>query len=115
MSKPVAKAKRKRQQQEEAEAMADAAVKKTRVVQMKDRQANTDVTVKEIRNVISGSFERLWEELNATRGMTNVSLQAEHAADFITGSLTHGIHKFGPPVKIREHEFEPPYCREHKR
>jgi hypothetical protein len=118
MTKVIAKAKKKRALQEEAEAKADEQLRKAEVREA--RQPRLPVSVGEIRNVMADSFERLWEELHATRSMENIRLKAETAADFITGSLTYGLHsdkdghKYGPPVKIREETVTPHYCKEHR-
>lgn len=116
MAKVIAKAKKKRKLQEEAEAKADGLINAP-AIESKNRLPKLGVPVSEIRNVIAGSFERLWEELNATgsfRGTEHMRANAEANADYITGSLTYGLHGYGPAVKIREAEATPRYCKEHK-
>jgi hypothetical protein len=122
--KILAKGKIKRQErereaelQEHAEQRADKLLKDAKPVLRKDRQTDSDVSFKEVRNVMADSIERLWEELHMDknfRGEEHRRMNAEEAAWYMTGSLMHGLHGHGGVVKIREAEPTPRYCKEHR-
>ena len=125
MSKLIAKGKVKRAEREheaelqkDAEKRADKMLAEATPLKRKDRASNSDVGSGEIKNVIADSLERLWDELKMTRkeftGEEAIRANAEEAGRYIAGSLMYGMHGHGGPVKIREAESTPRYCKEHR-
>jgi len=120
----LAKGKIKRQErereaelQESAEQRADKLLKEAKPILRKDRQTDSDVSFKEVRNVMADSIERLWEELNMAKDFKSeehMRMNAEESAWYMTGSLMHGLHGHGGVVRIREEEATPRYCKEHR-
>jgi len=122
VAKVKAKAKVKKEQAKETaerqSKLEKDSLKDVKVVERNTKISDSDVSVKELKNVIADSLERLWEELNATKsfnGAEHMRMSAEEGALNITRSLVYGIGGQGPAVKIREDDsLTPKFCKEHK-
>ena len=118
-----AKGKLKRKQrQEAAEEQAELEketlekIAKTVVRKSSDRQSGGFPT-RELRNVIADTFERTWEEIMPTypwRSEKEKRINAEDRAIDMVRLIKYGNPNFHS-VKITDHEYHPPKCREHRK
>lgn len=110
--KPHAKHKGRQEKPRSDDEWGDELTKKITIVKGEDTRARSEITTKEIVQVIADTLERLTIRVDPDFDRLN----AEDRALMVARMLLHGASELAvKPVRIREYDYgEPPLCREHR-
>ena len=76
---------------------------------MVQKKIRTEIPTGQIRNTITATIERIYAEMGAQINHPSAQDKALNVTTFIKYGI--GAEFSSDPMKIREHEFNPPLCR----